>query len=345
DPAATAAAWLDALDRQRRAVRMRIGGELRWIAADDAGLYRDALGAVPPGGLPEAFLTDVREPLRRLVVRYAATHGPFVDHWLRDRYGVDPTPVLRELLREDLLVRGEIRPGGTETEHCDPEVLRRLRRMSLAVLRQEIEPVDPRALVPFSLTWQGIDRHRPAGAGPDRLREALVPLQGLALPVELWENEVLPRRLGAYSPAWLDGLCASGEVVWVGAGALGRSAGKVALYFRDDIAAIGPPMGRAVRDPSLSLPAPGAPGVRPTRDADAGPSGPAHEALRGLLAARPAFFAEMLGALPEHAEGLRDALWDLIWAGEVTCDVFAPLRAGRAGMKAATPRATATPRS
>ncbi|WP_210491235.1 DEAD/DEAH box helicase [Patulibacter sp. SYSU D01012] len=345
DAAATAAAWLETLDRHRRAIRMRIGGELRWIAADDAGLYRDALGAVPPGGLPETFLADVPDPYRRLVVRYAATHGPFVDHELRDRYGVDPTPVLRELLREDLLVRGEIRPGGTETEHCDPEVLRRLRRMSLAVLRQEIEPVDPRALVPFSLTWQGIDRYRPAGAGPDRLREALVPLQGLALPVELWENEVLPRRLGAYSPAWLDGLCASGEVVWVGAGALGRSAGKVALYFREDIAAIGPPMGRAVRDPSLSLPAAGAPGVRPTRDAETGPSGPAHEALRALLATRPAFFAEMLGALPEHAEHLRDALWDLVWAGEVTCDVFAPLRAGRAGMKAAAPRATTTARS
>ena len=93
--------------------------------------------------------------------------------------------------------------------------------MSLAVLRQEIEPVDARALVPFVQTWQGVDRHRPAGAGPDRLREVLVPLQGVPLPVELWENDVLPRRLGAYSPAWLDGLCASGELVWVGAGSSG----------------------------------------------------------------------------------------------------------------------------
>jgi ATP-dependent Lhr-like helicase len=331
---AAATAWLSDLERQRRAIRMRIGSEQRWIAADDAGLFRDALGAVPPGGLPESFLAPVKNPLRRLVVRYAATHGPFVDHELHARYGVDATAVLRELLREDELVRGEIRPGGTETEHCDPEVLRRLRRMSLAVLRQEIEPVDARALVPFVQTWQGIDRFRPAGAGPDRLREVLVPLQGLALPVELWEKEVLPRRLGAYSPAWLDGLCASGEVVWVGAGALGRGGGKVALYFRDDSAVIGPPMGRAVRDPSISLPAAGAPAGAPA-DLDAGPSGPAHQALRELLAQRPMFFADVLGALPEHAGALRDALWDLIWAGEVTCDVFAPLRAGRAGMKAA----------
>jgi ATP-dependent Lhr-like helicase len=335
---ALAVAWLADLERQRRVIRMRIGGEPRWIAADDAGLYRDALGAVPPGGLPEVFLAPVKDPMRRLVVRYAATHGPFIDHWVQARFGVDPTPVLRELLREDELVRGEMRPGGTETEHCDPEVLRRLRRMSLAVLRQEIEPVDPRALVPFVQTWQGVDRYRPAGAGPDRLREVLVPLQGLALPVELWEKEVLPRRLGAYSPAWLDGLCASGEVVWVGAGALGRGGGKVALYFREDSAVIGPPTGRAVRDASISLPAPGAPSGAP-KDPNAGPSGPVHAALRELLAVRPLFFTDILGALPEHSAGLRDALWDLIWAGEVTCDVFAPLRAGRAGMKAAKPAA------
>ncbi|MDO9407106.1 DEAD/DEAH box helicase [Patulibacter sp.] len=348
---AVASDWLADLERQRRAIRMRIGGEQRWIAADDAGLFRDALGAVPPGGLPEVFLQDVRDPYRRLVIRYAATHGPFVDRELHARYGVDPSSVLRELLGEDELVRGEMRPGGTETEHCDPEVLRRLRRMSLAVLRQEIEPVDPRALVSFTQTWQGVDRFRPAGAGPDRLREVLVPLQGLALPVELWEHEVLPRRLGAYSPAWLDGLCASGEVVWVGAGALGRGGGKVAFYFRDDSAVIGPPTGRSVRDGSVSLPAPGAAaGAVPRGPAGqaggaagpsggaSGPQGPVHAALRELLASRSMFFSDVLGALPEHTAHLRDALWDLIWAGEVTCDVFAPLRAGRAGMKAQKPQ-------
>lgn len=321
--------WLLALGTQRRAIRMRIGSEERWIAADDAGLFRDALGAVPPGGLPEAFLADVADPQRRLVVRFAATHGPFTDRELRQRYGLDLLAPLRDLLREDELVRGEIRPGGTETEWCDPEVLRRLRRMSLAALRHEIEPADPRALVAFTTGWQGIDRHRPSGAGPDRLREILVPLQGLALPVELWERDVLPRRLGAYSPAWLDGLCASGEVVWVGAGALGRGGGRVALYFRDDIAAIGPPMGRDLPRPG-GRPLAGGPAGRVE---PVGPTGPVHDALRELLGQRPAFFSEMLAAVPHPPIDLRDALWDLIWAGEVTCDVFAPLRAGRAGMK------------
>ena len=117
------------------------------------------------------------------------------------------------------------RPGGTTREWCDPEVLRRLRRASLAALRAEIEPADQRAFARFQASWQGVDRHPPTGAGVDRLREALVPLQGLALPLEVWERDVLPRRTGAYSPAWLDQLCASGEIVWVGAGALGRRSG------------------------------------------------------------------------------------------------------------------------
>ena len=165
---------------------------------------------------------------------------------LRDRYGLDLTPVLAGLERAGELVRGELRPGGTEREWCDPEVLRRLRRASLAALRAEIEPADQRALARFLPSWQGVDRHPPTGAGIDRLREVLVPLQGLALPAEVWERDILPRRCGAYSASWLDQLCASGEVVWVGAGPLGRRSGKVALYFREDAAVLGPPPGRRI---------------------------------------------------------------------------------------------------
>src|SRR5204863_102831 len=148
---------------------------------------------------------------------------------------------LRELERAGTVVRGELRPGGTEREWCDPEVLRRLRRASLAVLRREIEPADQRALARFAASWQGIDRHPAQGAGVDRLREVLVPLQGIALPVEAWERDVLPRRVGTYSPTWMDQLCASGELVWIGAGAIGRRSGRVALYFREDAPHVGPP--------------------------------------------------------------------------------------------------------
>jgi ATP-dependent Lhr-like helicase len=324
-------ALLQELERERRAVRLRLGGEERWIAADEAGLYRDAVGAVPPGGLPEVFLADVPDALRELVTRWARVRGPFVTDELFARYRIDTAAVLRELERSGELVRGELRPAPVpgaaaragiqppvdRREWCDVEVLRRLRRASLAALRKEIEPADQRRLAAFLPAWQGIDRHGAPGAGVDRLREALVPLQGLALPVETWERDVLPRRVGAYSQSWLDSLCASGEVVWVGAGPLGRS-GRVALYFREDAPMIGAPaVGGSAR------------GGGPSRGGDTSPSGVEHVLLRARLSEGPSFFTDLLAELDASTEALREALWDLVWAGEVTNDAWAPLRAPR----------------
>ncbi len=335
---------------ERRAVKLRIGGEDRWIAAQDAGLYRDAIGAVPPGGLPEAFLEPVEGALPRLLRRYARTHGPFTTAEVAVRYALSEevvTEALRELETAEELVQGEIRPGGAASgrEWCDPDVLRRLRRASIAALRQEIEPTDQATLQRFSLGWHGIDRYRrdpfigegqrpgrrgdleqdgrkhagrhawsqedaegvmPVGGGPDRLRELLAPLQGIALPREVWEREVLPRRMGRYDPAWLDALCSSGEVVWVGAGAGGGRGGRVALYFREDAPYLGPPPASA-----------------------AGPRGVLHEAVRERLTRGAAFWSDLVADVDGPPADVREALWDLVWAGEVTNDAFAPLRARR----------------
>jgi ATP-dependent helicase Lhr and Lhr-like helicase len=301
-----AESMLAELRSERRALRVRVHGEPRWIAAQDAGLYRDALGVAPPGGLPGAYLEEVPDALARLARRYAQTHGPFTTGELRERYGTDPAAVLGALEAAGEVVRGELRPGGTEREWCDPEVLRRLRRASLAVLRKEIEPAGQRALARFLPSWQGVDRHPPGGAGVDRLREVLVPLQGLALPAEAWERDVLPRRVGAYSPTWMDQLCAGGEVVWIGAGALGRRSGRIALYFRDDLAALGPPPARGEA-----------------------PAEPAHDLVRERLRAGACFFTDLLADVELAPEELQEALWDLVWAGEATNDAFAPLRAPR----------------
>jgi ATP-dependent helicase Lhr and Lhr-like helicase len=311
-PGLDAARMLEELLRERRAIKVRLTGEERWIDAADAGLYRDALGAAPPGGLPAAFLEDVPDALTRLVRRYAATHGPFTGDEFRARYGVDASAVLAALERDGDLVRGELRPGGSEREWCDPEVLRRLRRASLAVLRKEVEPVDARALARLHPAWQGVDRHPATGAGVDRLREVLVPLQGLALPVEVWERDVLPRRTGAYSPAWMDQLCAAGELVWIGAGALGRHSGRVVLYFREDLGLLGPP---SVRGTGTGM--------------DERQESPAHEAVRARLAAGACFFTDLLVDVDLAPEEIQEALWDLAWAGEATNDAFAPLRAPR----------------
>ncbi len=277
---------------ERRALLVRIAGEERLIAAEDAGRYRDGLGVMPPGGLPEAFLEGGPESLRQLVVRYAKGRGPFTTAEAGDRFGRDLAELLAELEREELLVRGELRPGGTEREWCDPDVLRRLRRASLAALRREVEPVEPAGLARFLPSWHGIDRRA-------SLREALVPLQALALPVGLWESELLPRRVQGYRPEQLDSLCASGEVVWVGAGL-----DRVAVYFRDDAAALG------------SVPAASA------------PEDEAHDAIRRALTGAM-FWHDLLDETRLAPDEALPALWDLVWAGEVTNDAWTPLRAGR----------------
>ncbi len=303
----SAESMLGKLERERRAVAVRIAGEERWIAAEDAGLYRDALGVPPPGGLPDGFLEEVADAMETLVRRYARTHGPFPTAQIARRYRVDLAPALKALERAGELVRGELLPGGSEREWCDADVLRRVRRASVAALRQEAEAVDPAELARFLPAWQNVDAHRPAGAGPDRLREAVIPLQGVALTPEVWERDVLPRRLGAYSPTWLDQLTTSGELVWIGAGSLGRT-GKVAFYFREDVRLAGPPPSNAKLER---------------------PEGEVHDALRERLAATPSFWLDLVTDLEFEREELHAALWDLAWAGEATNDAFAPLRARR----------------
>ncbi len=304
----SAESMLEKLVAERRVAKVRVAGEERCIAAEDAGLYRDALGVPEPPGLPETFLEEHPDAMRALVRRYARTHGPFPTQQLAERYGVDPSPALRELESEGALVRGELLPGGTEREWCDSEVLRRVRRASLARLRKEVEAADTRELARFLPSWQNVDAFRRAGAGLDRLREALVPLQGVALTPKVWEADVLPRRLGAYSPSWLDELCTSGELVWIGAGALGRNDGRVALYFREDVRLAGPPPGNAKLEAA---------------------GGEVHEAIRERLAAGPSFWLDLLADLEHPAEDIHNALWDLVWTGAVTNDAFAPLRAPR----------------
>ncbi len=283
----------DSLISERRAVLVRLGGDERLIAAEDAGRYRDALGAMPPSGLPDVFLESGEEPLRSLVARFARSRGPFTSADANEHFGRDVEPELRELEREEKLVRGELRPGGTEREWCDPDVLRRLRRASLAALRKEVEPAEQATLGRFLASWHGVDRRA-------TLRETIVPLQALSLPVSLWESEVLPRRVPGYRPELLDQLCATGEVVWVGAGL-----DRVALFFREDAAVLGRP------------------------SAAPSPEGDAHDAVRAALSSSAQFWFDLLAATGLEAETALPALWDLVWAGEVTNDAWQPLRAGR----------------
>jgi ATP-dependent Lhr-like helicase len=297
--------WIDDLVAQHRVLRVRIAGEERMIAVEDAGRVRDGLGVTIPPGVPSAFTEPVDRPVVTLVARFARTRGPFLPDDAARRFDVAVDRIdaaLRELEADGRVVRGEFRPGGSQREWCDAEVLRTIRRRSLAALRREIEPVEGDALARFELQWQAISRPR---QGPSALADAIEQLQGAAIPASILENDVLSSRVAGYRGADLDALCAAGDVVWTGAGGIGADDGRVALFFRSGL-------------PALSQASSG----------DA-PSGPVHDALRERLTSRGAsFWPELVQAARTADERVvLAALWDLVWAGEITNDTLAPLRA------------------
>ncbi len=301
-----AESWLLALRSAGRVIAVSIAGEERFAAIEDAGRLRDALGVALPQGVPAAFREKAPHALRDLVARYARTHGPFSAADPARRFGVEESAivsVLDELAGDSRVLEGEFRPGGSGREWCGAEALATLRRVSLARLRKEVEPAEPAALARLLVDWHGITATNPR-RGPDALLDAIQQLQGAVFPASALERDILPARLPGYRPPDLDTLCAAGEVVLAGAGPLGSHDGQLALYLADDL-------------PLLH-----------TRAAEP-PEGPLHDRLRAHLAERGAcFFAE----LHEAAGGglvrpVLDALWDLVWAGEVTNDTPGALRA------------------
>jgi ATP-dependent helicase Lhr and Lhr-like helicase len=295
--------WVHTLERERRAVRVRIAGDARWIAAEDAGRFREALGMSLPVGLPEAFLEPGAEPLASLIRRWARTHVPFVAEDIATRWGLplsDIDAALGLLAARGDVIAGEFRRAAQGREHCHPDVLRMLRRRSLAALRREVESVEPVVVARFLPAWHGIGAR---AGGVDRLMEVVFQLQGAALPASVIERDVIAGRVSNYSPRLLDELVSMGEVVWVGRGSLGTSDGKVALYLRGDAHRLVP---EPLEPPGTEL----------------------HSRLRAHLQARGAsFFRDIYNACGGgDEEEMLDALWDLVWAGEVTNDTFAPLR-------------------
>jgi len=323
------AEWLAELERARRVIRVRMGGEERFLPIEDAGRVRDALGAALPVGVPETFTEPVNDPLGDLLLRYARTHGPFPAAAVAERFGLGVavvTGVLDRLVGVGRLVRGELRPAGEGVDYCDAEVLRRLRRASLARLRAEVEPVEPRALGRFLPAWQGVQT-TPAGDRRGRMRRApgaedvlgvVEQLAGAPLPASAVESLILPARLPGYTSALLDELTAAGEVSWTGCGPLAGSDGWLALAPTD------------VAD--LLLPEP-----EPDTVAT-----PLHQALLAALDGGGALFFRQLADAAGRAlvadgeaapgdDAVVAAVWDLVWAGLLANDTLAPLRARLGG--------------
>ena len=309
-----------ALEAARRVFAVRVAGEERLIVAEDVARYRDGLGLVPPRGLPETLLDPVPDALLQLVRRWARTHGPFVAGTPAARLGVAPSEmaaVLDRLRAEERVVKGAFRPGeeGHE-EWCDVDVLRLVRQRSLAALRKEVQPAEASALVRFLPAWHGMAPlgTEPDATGIDRVLEVVVQLEGLPLPASGLERDILPARVRNYDPRMLDELLVGGEVMWVGAGALGRDDGRVVLVRREVAGLLLPRLGILSAGGDLTNP-------------DGGCNGEIHSHIRAQLAARGACFFRELGRVAWSDQEVLDALWDLVWAGEVTCDGFAALRA------------------
>ena len=325
-------AWLEDLRQARRILEIRLAGGTQWAVIEDAARLRDALGIALPPGLPDAVLEPVLDPLGDLVRRHARSHGPFTAHDVAARLGLGVAvviPALLEAERRGVLTSGRLRPGGgAAPQFCDVDVLRRIRRRSLAALRAEVEPVPQRALGVFLPRWQGVGSigagstgsgstgsgpHRtgtPPGRGVEGLLAAVEHLAGARLPASALETLILPARVRDYSPALLDEVLAAGEVVWAGSGGLPGRDGYVVLAPADLAGAL--------------LPVPD----------DAEPASDVHAAVRRALGQGGALFfrdvaesvAAALGEAP-RAGDLADAIWDLVWSGHATNDTLAPLRA------------------
>ena len=302
--------WFEELESERRALRVTIAEEERWIAADEAALYRDALGCTLPGDLPPDFLEGGDRPLEALLRRFARRRGPFHARDAAARYGLLPAqvePVLRVLEAEGVVVLGELRPGGTELEWCDVEVLRRIKRQTLARLRDQVAPVDAATFARFLQSWQGVASPDRGRRGAGRLEEVIAQLEGQRIGWSELSGAVLPLRVPGFRLDELDLLAAQGRIVWVGRGALGASDGRVALYRREKIAAL----------------------LEPAAAAE--PESPLHAAILAHLETRGAsFLTELENAVLSSGDferrELEPALWDLVWAGLVTNDTFQPLR-------------------
>jgi ATP-dependent helicase Lhr and Lhr-like helicase len=315
---ADAAGWLALLADARRVVQVRVGGEERWTAVEDVGRLRDGLGVPVPPGTPEVFAEPVEDPLADLVARFARTHGPFTAADVAERLGLGVAVAQQTLARlgaQGRVLEGEFRPAGAGAEWCDAEVLRRLRRRSLAALRKEVEPVEPATLGRFLPVWQNVAAPGAGGRGlrgVDGVLTVVDQLAGCAVPASALEPLVLGSRVVDYAPAMLDELTASGEVLWAGHGTLPGTDGWLSLHLADTA--------------HLTLPDHGDLDVTPLHDAVV-------EALSGGGAYFFRQLSNTVGSTDDKA--LEAALWDLVWAGRLGNDTLAPVRALTSGGRTA----------
>ncbi len=230
-------AWLDELEAQRRVLRTRVAGRDVWAGVEDAARLRDGLGAPIPAGVPDAHLRPVEDPLGDLITRYSRTHGPFtVEDVVRD-LALPPAVIAQRLSisrSAGRIIEGWFVPDSPGPQWCHPDVLRLIKRRSVALLRQQIEPVSHAALATFLPRWQNVGP-RASGRlrGPDGVLQAIRAMAGVAVPASALEESILPLRVSGYGQAMLDELTSAGEVLWTGNAPLPGGDGWIALAPAD----------------------------------------------------------------------------------------------------------------
>ena len=305
-PGLDLAAATDTLIRDRRVVAVRIAGQEMLAVVEDIPRLRDGLGIPVPPGVAATFTEAAARPIDDLVLRWARTHGPFVASAIAQRYGLGRTVV--ESACDGLVAPGTLVAGsfvdmsgeaaGERRQYCHSQVLALIKRRTLAVLRKGVEPVDQVAFARFLAEWQGVGK---GGRGVDAVLGAMEQLSGYPMPASAVESMILPARVADYTPSMLDELTAAGEIYWVGDGPIGESDGWVRWYVAD-------------QEPQSAR------------------SDPAQYRSQELLAALGSggayFFDSLLPSGLSVADRSQyvDALWELVWAGLVTGDTFAPVR-------------------
>ena len=296
--------WIEELVSRRRAFAFNVADEQRFAAAEDASRLRDALGIMPPNGLPDAFLEPRANALIDMVSQYARTHSPFTAQSVADRFGLGVAPimsVLAELKDQNRVVDGEFVPGQAGDEWCDERVLKTIKRRTLAALRKEVEPVEHDALIRFLPEWHSVNRPR---KGLDGLLDVIEQLQGAPLPASTLEDDILPQRLHGFRTADLDELCVQGEVIWRGFDSTGSHDGRIGLFLTDHYQTLAPVT--TLMDDELAT------------------------KVRDLLHKRGAlFFDQICHELGQFPNDLVTLLWDMVWNGELTNDTLTPLRSLR----------------
>ena len=146
------------------------------------------------------------EALATVLRRFLRNHALVGAADLLARYPIDSataTDLLDRFADEGNLVRLESGDGSDAPRWAERGNLDEVRRLSVAIRRRESVAVAPEVFADFVARWQHV---HPSTRREGSLAVSLTieQLQGFAGTADLWETEILPRRVRNYRPEWLD---------------------------------------------------------------------------------------------------------------------------------------------